>query len=104
LTVSTDHVVPDVSTGVEALFAVLGGGVLPPGMAVPARLYRLLAASDDPVWREIGQQLRDGRMSLRQVVQVEQYRRHLHRGLAEHGHRFGEAVTAARSYLEPRSG
>lgn len=101
---SGDRTRPDVLPGIGPLLAVLDGSVLAQEVTAPARLYDLLARSDDPVWREIGQQLRDGRMSLRQMVQVEAYRRHLHQGMAEHGHRFGKAVAAAQSYLEAKPG
>jgi hypothetical protein len=95
---------PDHPTGIGPLLAALDDDPLAREMAAPAQLYDLLARSDDPVWREIGQQLRDGRMDLRDVVQVEAYRRHLHRELTQHEHRFGDVISAARSYLEAGPG
>ena len=63
-------------------------------------LYELLAASDDPLWKEIGTQLRDGQMQLRDIGGVEAYRTHLIDAIDEHGSDFPTALAKAREELE----
>ena len=47
------------------------------------RLYQLIAESPDPLWREIGAQLRDGQLRPTQVLSVPEYREHLQAGMAD---------------------
>lgn len=101
VTVPPEPANPD-GAGVGPLLAALQNSAHAQEMAAPSRLYDLLATSDDPLWREIGLQLQQGRMSLREVLQVDAYRQHLHRGLAHH--RFQETMVAARTYLTSEPG
>ena len=67
-------------------------------------LFGLLAESDDPMWREIGQQLRDGQMSPRQILQVDAYWQHVERGLVAHQEDFRQAVEAVRDHSQAERG
>lgn len=64
------------------------------------RVFEALANSDDPMWREIGEQLRDGRMEVRDVLRVEAYWEKVQQGLAEHQEDFRQAVVDAKEQLE----
>jgi hypothetical protein len=64
------------------------------------RVFEALAASEDPMWREIGEQLRDGRMELRDVTRVGAYWEKVQQGLAEHREDFRRAVLDAKEQLE----
>lgn len=64
------------------------------------RIFEALARSDDPVWREMGEQLRDGRMELRDVARVDAYWQKVQQGLAEHGEEFRDAAAEAVQHLE----
>jgi hypothetical protein len=64
------------------------------------KLYKALADHPDPMWREIGGQLRDGKMTLRDIYRVEAYREHLHEGFEKNRHRFVESVRQATQQLE----
>jgi hypothetical protein len=64
------------------------------------KLYELLANSDDPLWKEIGTQLRDGQMQPRDMLGVDAYRTHLVESLEKHGGDFGTALAKARDELE----
>lgn len=64
------------------------------------RVFEALADSDDPMWREIGEQLRDGRMEIRDVLRVEAYWDKVQQGLAEHREDFRQAVIDAKDQLE----
>jgi hypothetical protein len=64
------------------------------------RLYDLLADSDDPLWKEIGVQLRDGQMQLRDIAGVEAYGNHLIDAIAKHGNDVPTLLAQARQRLE----
>ena len=64
------------------------------------RLYELLADSDDPLWAEIGTQLRDGQMRLRDIWGVDAYCTHLNDAIDEHGGDFPSALAKTREHLE----
>jgi hypothetical protein len=64
------------------------------------KLYELLANSDDPVWKEIGTQLRDGQMQVRDVFGVEAYGTHLIDAISKHRSDFPAALANARDELE----
>lgn len=64
------------------------------------RVFQTLADSDDPMWREIGEQLRDGRMGIRDVMRVDAYWEKVQQGLAERQEEFRDAVLDAKSQLE----
>jgi hypothetical protein len=64
------------------------------------KLYELLANSDDPMWKEIGTQLRDGQMQVRDVFGVEAYGAHLVDAIDQHGREFPAALAKARDELE----
>lgn len=64
------------------------------------QLYDLLANSDDPLWREIGTQLRDGQMRLRDVWGVDAYCTHLVDAIDKHSSDFPSALAKAREQLE----
>jgi hypothetical protein len=64
------------------------------------RFFDALAASDDPMWREIGNELRDGRIALRDVLGVGAYREQVERGFAENQEAFQEALAQAKEQLE----
>jgi hypothetical protein len=64
-------------------------------------VYDLLADSDDPLWSEIGAQLRDGRMRLRDIWGVDAYSAHLIDAIDKHGGDFPAALAKTREDLEP---
>ena len=64
------------------------------------KLYELLANSDDPLWKEIGTQLRDGQMQLRDVFEVDAYATHLINAVDKHGSGFATALAETRECLE----
>jgi hypothetical protein len=64
------------------------------------KLYELLANSDDPLWKEIGTQLRDGQMQLRDIFGVEAYGTHLIDTIEKYGRDFPAALAKAREQLE----
>lgn len=64
------------------------------------RLYELLADSNDPLWNEIGAQLRDGQMQLRDIVRVEAYSAHLIDAIDKHSSDFPTVLAEAREHLE----
>jgi hypothetical protein len=63
-------------------------------------LYDLLANSDDPLWKEIGEQLRDGQMRPQDVFEVDEYRTRLIEAIDEHGRDFPAALAKTREQLE----
>jgi hypothetical protein len=63
-------------------------------------LYDLLANSEDPMWKEIGEQLRDGRMQPQDVFEVDEYSTHLFDSLDKHARDFPAALAKARKDLE----
>jgi len=63
-------------------------------------LYDLLANADDPLLSEIGTQLRDGQMRLRDVWGVDAYCTHLVDGIDKHRADFPAALAKAREDLE----
>ncbi len=63
-------------------------------------LYEALANSDDPMWKEIGTQLRDGQMQPRDVFGVDAYRSHFIDTIDKHGRDFPTALAKAREELE----
>lgn len=64
------------------------------------QLFARLAEHADPMWREIGQQLRDGQMDVRQIAEVAVYWDHLLKELASQRDSFHRAVIATREALE----
>lgn len=69
-----------------------------------AKLYRMLASHPDPMWREIGSQLRDGKMTLREMYANAEYRKHVHKGMKANREKLGSAIDAALKRLEETSG
>ncbi|HEY8474106.1 MAG TPA: hypothetical protein VIL37_15925 [Natronosporangium sp.] len=67
------------------------------------RLFEALANSDDPLWREIGEQLREGRIRPSDVLQSEVYWNKIQEGLTEHADDFRQAIQAAKEQLEAES-
>lgn len=65
-----------------------------------SHLYDLLADSDDPLWAEIGTQLRDGQMRLRDIWGVDAYCTHLVDAIDRHHSDFPAALAKAREDLE----
>lgn len=63
-------------------------------------LFTRLADHADPLWREIGQQLRDGQMGVRRLAEVDAYWEHLQRELAGQEDNFRRAAAAAKAALE----
>jgi hypothetical protein len=63
-------------------------------------LCDLLANADDPLWAEIGTQLRDGQMRLRDIWAVDAYNTHLMDAIDKHGGDFPEALAKTRKDLE----
>ena len=63
-------------------------------------LYELLANSDDPLWKEIGTQLRDGQMQPRDIGGVEAYRTHLIDAIDRHASDLPTALAKAREEFE----
>ena len=64
------------------------------------QLFARLADHADPMWREIGQQLRDGQMGVRRIAEVEAYWDHLQQELARQRDSFRRAVAATKAALE----
>jgi hypothetical protein len=64
------------------------------------QLYELLADSDDPLWKEIGTQLRDGQMRLRDIWGVDAYCTHLIDSIDKNSGDFPSALAKAREQLE----
>jgi hypothetical protein len=85
-------------TDLGTLIGLLAGSPWYVGLADPerrrSRLYEALARSDDPMWREIGEQLRDGQMQLRHVLQVDAYWQHLQGGIAGREDELANTVAA----------
>lgn len=63
-------------------------------------VFEALASHENPMWREIGEQLRDGRMEIRDVLRVQAYWEKVQQGLAEHGEEFRQAAIDAKEQLE----
>ncbi|MBM7785038.1 hypothetical protein [Tenggerimyces flavus] len=63
-------------------------------------LYELLAESDDPLWKEIGTQLRDGQLGPRGIFEVEAYRTHVVDTIAKLGGDFPALLAKTREELE----
>jgi hypothetical protein len=63
-------------------------------------LYDLLANSADPLWKEIGTQLRDGQMQVRDVFEVDEYNTHLIDAIDKHSRDFPAALARTREDLE----
>lgn len=68
-------------------------------------VYRHLAESKDPILRELGQQLRDGAMTPRDILRVPDYMDAAFRGLRP-GHResFIEALALLEQHVDGRVG
>lgn len=64
------------------------------------KLYELLADSDDPMWKEIGTQLRDGQMQLHEIFRIEAYASHLIDTIDKHARDFPEMLAETREHLE----
>jgi hypothetical protein len=64
------------------------------------KLYELLADSDDPMWKEIGTQLRDGQMQLHEIFRIEAYASHLTDTVDKHARDFPEMLAETREHLE----
>src|SRR5690606_25864834 len=64
-----------------------------------ARLYKMLSEHKNPIWREIGEQLRDGKMRLDQVLGAEAYREVFFTGLRENRETFVDSLRAAKGHL-----
>jgi hypothetical protein len=64
------------------------------------QMFALLADNEDPMWREIGQQLRDGRMSLRQVAEVDAYWQHVAGDVDEQHDAFRDTLHTLQTHLE----
>ncbi|PRX46923.1 hypothetical protein B0I33_10620 [Prauserella shujinwangii] len=62
-------------------------------------LYRLMAENPDPLWREMGQQLRDGRMRPAEMLSTPEYREHLRAGMADGLARFAQLVGVVDEHL-----
>jgi hypothetical protein len=69
----------------ESLLAKIESLPIAAELADPTRrkhlIYERLAASEDPVTREIGEQLRDGAMRVRDLWAIPEYRQVLERGI-----------------------
>jgi len=65
-----------------------------------SQLYDMLSGSRDPLWREIGEQLRSGVMTLSDILRVESYRQHMFEGLAANGDAFVEGMRDIQQELE----
>lgn len=63
------------------------------------RFYEVVAENPDPIWREIGQQLRDGRLRPSEVLSVPEYRERLRAGMADGLTRLTQAVGALEEHL-----
>jgi hypothetical protein len=63
------------------------------------KLYQLVAEHPDPLWREIGQQLRDGHISPSELLSTPQYREHLRAGMADGLERLNHMVGALEDHL-----
>lgn len=89
--------------GPEKYLNLMGHTELGQRLATPAgrrtALYDMLASHPDPVWREMGEQLKTGRMRPSDMFAVPAYREHLMAGLEQakerHGELFGAVETAA---------
>lgn len=89
--------------GPEKYLNLMGHTELGQRLATPAgrraALYDMLATHPDPVWREMGEQLKTGRMRPSDMFAVPAYREHLMAGLEQakerHGELFGAVETAA---------
>ncbi|MGI5214974.1 hypothetical protein [Plantactinospora sp. CA-290183] len=64
----------------------------PPGFERQAELYELLASHPDPLWREMGEQLKGGKMRTIDVFAIPAYRDHLEEGLERAKERQGELI------------
>jgi hypothetical protein len=62
-------------------------------------LYRLIADHPDPLWREMGQQLRDGHLRPMDVLSTPQYREQLQAGMADGLARLTQMVGALEDHL-----
>lgn len=91
---------PDLDSLSDLLDQSSYGGATTSPEELQQRMFEQLAGSDDPMWREIGQQLRDGQMSLRHVLQVDAYWQHVVSGLDEHQEAFRGTVAAVQAQLE----
>jgi hypothetical protein len=87
----------------EKYIDLMGHTELGQRLATPAgrrtALYDMLANHPDPVWREMGEQLKTGRMRPSDMFAVPAYREHLMAGLEQakerHGELFGAVAAAA---------
>jgi hypothetical protein len=63
-------------------------------------LYELLANSADPMWKEIGTQLRDGQLDARDLLRVDAYASHLMDAIEKHADNLPAALTKTCERLE----
>jgi hypothetical protein len=63
-------------------------------------VYDSLANSEDPLWAEIGTQLRDGQMELRDIWEVDAYSTHVIEAFDKHGSDYPTALGKTREQLE----
>ena len=63
------------------------------------QLYQLIAEHPDPLWREIGQQLRDGQLRPTEVLSIPEYRDQLRTGMADGLERLTQMVDALEDHL-----
>lgn len=84
--------------GPEKYLDLMGHTELGQRLATPAgrrtALYDMLASHPDPVWREMGEQLKTGRMRPSDMFAVPAYREHLMAGLEQAKERHGELFVA----------
>ena len=94
----------------EKYMALMGHTELGQRLATPAgrraALYDMLANHPDPLWREMGEQLKTGRMRPSDMFAVPAYREHLMAGLEQvkerHGELFGAVAADAPQAGVPR--
>lgn len=63
-------------------------------------VFDALANSDDPMWREIGQQLRDGRLRPRDLLGIDAYAEKIQQGLAANAEQFHANMAEAAAELQ----
>lgn len=84
--------------GPEKYLNLMGHTELGQRLGTPAgrrtALYDMLASHPDPLWREMGEQLKTGRMRPSDMFAVPAYREHLMAGLEQAKERHGELFGA----------
>lgn len=92
--------VPDLDTFMRLIARSPDRDRLADPQALERQLFARLAEHDDPMWREVGQQLRGGQMDVRRVAEVGAYWDHLLSELVRQRDSFHRAVAATREALE----